>query len=203
MSAGFYIKINDTDLKNVEKMLGNVQGAVPRVISRAINDTLAGVKTDASAEIRQVITLKKAAVDKTFRTVKANVTTLSGLFESKGSPVPLIDYGARQTTKGVSVQVKRGNPRSLIEGAFIATMKSGHKGVFWRQWHTAARKPVNRNVPYGKLPKRYRLPIAQRFGPRVPDILENQPVMTAVLTKAGDRMHKNIDRELNYELSKL
>ena len=77
MSAGFYIKINDTDLKNVEKMLGNVQGAVPRVISRAINDTLAGVKTDASAEIRQVITLKKAAVDKTFRTVKANVTTLS------------------------------------------------------------------------------------------------------------------------------
>jgi hypothetical protein len=203
MSAGFYIKINDTDLKNVEKMLGNVQGAVPRVISRAINDTLAGVKTDASAEIRQVITLKKAAVDKTFRTVKSNVTTLSGLFESKGSPVPLIDYGARQTTKGVSVQVKRGNPRSQIEGAFIATMKSGHKGVFWRQWHTAARKPVNRNVPYGKLPKRYRLPIAQRFGPRVPDILENQPVMNAVLTKAGDRMHKNIDRELNYELSKL
>jgi hypothetical protein len=37
----------------------------------------------------------------------------------------------------------------------------------------------------------------------VPDILENQPVMSVVLTKAGDRMHKNIERELNYELSKL
>lgn len=197
------IKINPEDLKKVERMLGDIQGMVPKVISRSINDTLSGVKTDASSEIRTVITLKKSTVDATFRTVKANTTHLSGLFESKGSPVPLIEYGARATKTGVSVQVKKGNPRSLIKGAFIATMKSGHTGVFWRQWHQAVSKPTNKKIPYGKLPKRYRLPIAQRYGPRVPDILENQPVMSVVLTKAGDRMHKNIERELNYELSKL
>jgi hypothetical protein len=34
-------------------------------------------------------------------------------------------------------------------------------------------------------------------------ILSNEPVMTAVLKKADDRMHTNIDRQINYELSKL
>lgn len=197
------IRINADDMARVKKSLAGIPGAADRVCMRAINDGLAGMKTDASTEIRSVIVLSKSAVDATFKTVKASVTSLSGVFASTGSPVPLIEYGARQTTKGVSVQVKRGNPRSVVVGAFIATMKSGHKGVFWREWHQAIRKPVNRNIPYGKLPKKYRLPISQRYGPRVPDILSNEPVMTAVLKKADDRMHTNIDRQINYELSKL
>lgn len=197
------IRINADDMARVKKSLAGIPGAVERVCMRSINDGLAGMKTDASTEIRSVIVLSKSAVDATFKTVKASVTSLSGVFASTGSPVPLIEYGARQTTKGVSVQVKRGNPRSVVVGAFIATMKSGHKGVFWREWHQAIRKPVNRNIPYGKLPKKYRLPISQRYGPRVPDILSNEPVMTAVLKKADDRMHTNIDRQINYELSKL
>lgn len=203
MSAEFYIKINAEDRRKVEQMVGNIGGLAPKIISRAINDTLAGVKTDASAEIRSIITLKKATVDSTFKITKSNPATLSGRFESKGSPVPLIEYGARQTKPGVSVQVKRGNPRSVVAGTFIATMKSGHKGVFWRVWHEGAKKPVNKRIAYGKLPKQYRLPIEQRFGPRVPDILSNEPVMNAVLNMADDRMHKNIDRELDFELSKL
>jgi hypothetical protein len=163
------IKINAEDMAKVKKMLAGIPGAADRVCMRAINDGLAGMKTDASTEIRAEINLTKSVVDATFKTVKASVTSLSGVFTSTGKPVPLIEYGARQTTKGVSVQVKRSNPRSVVVGAFIATMKSGHKGVFWREWHQAIRKPVNRNIPYGKLPKQYRLPIAQRFGPRVPD----------------------------------
>lgn len=197
------IKINAEDMAKVKKALAGIPDAADRVCMRAINDGLAGMKTDASTEIRAEINLTKSVVDATFKTVKASVTSLSGVFTSTGKPVPLIEYGARQTTKGVSVQVKRSNPRSVVVGAFIATMKSGHKGVFWREWHQAIRKPVNRNIPYGKLPKQYRLPIAQRFGPRVPDILSNEPVMTAVLKKADDRMHTNIDRQINYELSKL
>ena len=201
--SDYFIRINADDMKKVEASLRGLPDTVAKVASRAINDTLAGVKTDASAEIRAIVTLKKSAVDATFKVSKASVTNLSGLFRSTGSPVPLIEYGARQVKAGVSVQVKRGTPRSTVIGAFIARMKSGHKGVFWREWHQAIRKPMNRNIPYGKLPKKYRLPIAQRYGPRVPDILSNEPVMDSVMKKAEERMHKNIDRELNYELSKL
>jgi glycosyltransferase involved in cell wall biosynthesis len=50
---------------------------------------------------------------------------------------------------------------------------------------------------------KYRLPIKQLFGSRIPDILGDDPVMAAVLSKADDRIHKAVEKELNYELSKL
>jgi len=195
------IKFNEADVAHVKSMLRGIDDVVPKVLSRAINDTLAGVKTDASAEIRSIITAKKSAVDGTFRTVKATVTQLSGLVSSSGPPLPLIEFSARQTKAGVSVQVKKKNPRSVIKGAFIQTLKSGHKGVFWREWH-GAKGPVKK-IAYGKLPKKYRLPMKQLFGSRIPDILGDDPVMNAVLAKADDRIHKAVDKELNYELSKL
>lgn len=195
------IKFNETDVANVKAMLRGLDDVVPKVLSRAINDTLAGLKTDASTEIRAIITASKSAVDGTFKTVKATVTQLSGLIQSSGTPLPLIDFSANQTKAGVSVQVKKKNPRSVLKGAFIQTMKSGHKGVFWREYH-GAKGPVKK-ISYGKLPIKYHLPIKQLFGPRIPDILGDDPVMNVVLAKADDRMHKYMDKELNYELSKL
>jgi len=204
------IKFNEADVANVKRMLRGLDDVVPKVLSRAINDTLAGVKTDASTEIRSIITAKKSAVDATFRTVKATIAHLSGLVSSSGPPLPLIKFSANQTKAGVSVQVKRKNPRSVLKGAFIATVRSsnqaesgssGHKGVFWREYH-GAKVPVKK-IAYGKLPRKYRLPMKQLFGPRIPDILGDDPVMTAVLSKADDRIHKAVEKELNYELSKL
>ena len=195
------LKLNDTDVAHVKTMLRGIEDVVPKVLSRAINDTLAGVKTDASAEIRTIITAKKSAVDATFKTLKATVTFLSGMVQNSGAPLPLIDFSANQTKAGVSVQVKKKNPRAVLKGAFIQTMKSGHKGVFWREYR-GAKGPVKK-IAYGKLPKKYRLPMKQLFGPRIPDILGDDPVMNVVLAKADDRMHKYMEKELNYELSKL
>jgi hypothetical protein len=205
------IQINQADLDRVKTMLRGIDNVAPKVLSRAINDTLAGVKTDASTEIRNIITAKKSAVDGTFRTVKATVTQFSGLFESKGKPLPLIDFSARQTKAGVSVQVKKKNPRTVLTGAFIAAVRTkeqaaagstGHQGVFWRVYRGGVKGPVKK-IAYGRLPRKYRLPIKQLFGPRIPDILGDEPVMAVVLKKADDRLHKNMDKELNYELSKL
>jgi hypothetical protein len=48
----------------------------------------------------------------------------------------------------------------------------------------------------------YRLKIEERFGPRIPDIMSNEPVMKTILDKAGDRLHSNLEHETDYELSK-
>ena len=47
----------------------------------------------------------------------------------RGGRTPLIAFSARQTRQGVRVRIKQSK---LIKGAFIQTMPSGHKGVFWR-----------------------------------------------------------------------
>lgn len=221
MSQGFTIKMNETDRLNVEKMLSGLKGMGNRVTMRAVNKTLSGVRTDASAAIRVEVTAKKAAVDDTFKISKASEANLSAYIASTGKPLALIDYSSRQTNKGVSVQVRKDRTRKVIPGTFIASMKSGHKGVFWRRWHetSGSRKinktdraimrsgyvwsaNLNRYVSMAWLPKKYRLPIEERYGPRVPDIMSNDPVMKSILAKADVRLHTNLLHETEYELSK-
>jgi len=201
--GAFSIKIDESDLQRVTDMLGGIKGLPERVTVRALNKTLTGVKTDSSAEIRTVVTAKKAAVDETFKIQKASTGNMTASISSTGKPLALIDYSSWQTKKGVSVQVRKDHTRKIVPGAFIATMKSGHEGVFWREWHGGTKKPVDQKMVYGKLPKKYRLPMKERYGPRVPDIMSNDPVMKNILSKAGDRLHSNLVHETDYEFSKL
>ena len=201
--GAFLIKIDESDLQRVTDMLGGIKGLSERVTVRALNKTLTGVKTDASAEIRTVVTAKKAAVDETFKIQKASTGNMTAMISSTGKPLALIDYSARQTQKGVSVQVRKDRSRKIVQSAFITTMKSGHNGVFWREWHGGTKKPVNPKMVYSKLPRQYRLKIKELYGPRVPDIMSNEPVMKNILAKAGGRLHSNLVHETDYEFSKL
>jgi hypothetical protein len=200
ITPAFTIKMDEADLAKVLTMCEGLKNAAGKVTVRALNKTLAGVKTDASSAIRAEITASKSAVDGTFKTEKATTTRVRAAIASTGKPLPLIEYSAKQTKKGVSVQVKRARPRKVIAGAFIADLKSGHKGAFWREWH-GQKKQAKQNLPYGKLPRKYRLPIKQLYGPRVPDIMSNDPVMKIILAQADERLHKNLMHELEYELS--
>ncbi len=40
-----------------------------------------------------------------------------------------------------------------------------------------AKKTKNSKIRYAALPEKYRLPMSERFGPRVPDVLSNPQVM--------------------------
>jgi len=198
------IFIHPADRAKIQDMFSGMKTIGEKVLSRSLNKTLTGVRTDASTEIRKVLNAKQAAVNETFSLNKATTKKMTASIVSTGKPLGLIDFvGTTQKLKGVSVLVTKGGKRKIIPGTFIATMKSGHKGVFWRDWH-GMKKPKNARIKYGALPRQYRLPISERFAPRVPDYLGDKgPIMERVLTKAGDRLHTNIESELNYELSKL
>jgi len=217
----FNIKINEADLMKVKNIFSDIgKNLAARVTMRALNKTLSGVKTDSSSAIRDIITAKKSAVDETFKISRATEQNSSAWIASTGRPIALIDYSARETKKGVSVQVRKDRARKVVPGAFIATMKSGHKGVYWRKWHGTKSGKMRKNdsainrsgyvwsakmkrfISIAWLAKQYRLPIMERFGPRIPDIMENEPVMKGILSSAGDRLHKNLMHEMDYELSK-
>lgn len=203
--AGFGVTIDPADLREVELMLAGIQGSYEKVVVSSINTTLTGVKTDTKAEIRKDVTVKAAAIAKTIKVVRASKNKVSGALRSKGGFVPLINYTHSQTKKGVTVQVAKSGKRTLFLGAFIATMKSGHKGIFSREkppWktHRSNKLPWKRfgftNRSYG------RLPINQQFGPRIPGIMGKDSVMEPILKKAGDRIHKELGRRMNFELNK-
>ncbi len=215
------VNISETDRVKVMNLLSGVKNGPQRVFVRSLNKTLTGVRTDASAQIRTELNATKKAVDATFKIQKATAGNMTAAISSTGKPLPLSEFtGTRQTKTGVSVLIKKGRKRETIPGTFIAKMKNGREGVFWRTWHGEKRKrgsmekAINRQgyawssrsqrfIPMAALPKRYRLPITQRFSSSIPDVFGNEPIMKEVLAKANERLHTNLEHELRYELEKL
>lgn len=198
------VEIDQSDLYSVETLLYGLTDAVPKMTQMAVNRTLTGVRTDATNEVAKVITPTKTVIRKAISVKKMTAADKSAYVRCAGKRLPLIDFRARQTKKGVTVKVLKNKPRrSLIKHAFIATMKSGHKGVFWREDWGGPRKRVVPWRAYSALPKKYRLPISQRFSLAVPEVLGHPPTIKAVLDLAGPRLKKNLEQVINYELSKL
>lgn len=202
--SGFDIKLDQASWTRAQIMLSGVRNGARKVIMRSVNKTLTGVRTDTVNEIRKDVNITATAIRKTIRIEKASLSRLSARVTSKQKyGTGLVNFGARQTTKGVSVQVLRRKGRSLIRHAFIASPKGGRQ-VFWRKGkqHVGIR-PFQKNFPYGKLPRRYRLPIEKLWGPAVPDLMKHVKTFDAIERKAGVRLDKNFNHELDYLLSKL
>ncbi|MFO0386350.1 MAG: phage tail protein [Flavobacteriales bacterium] len=168
--------------------------AVRTGIARAINHTLGKTKTASSREIRSVYRIKAKDITKSMRITRAYVQRQFGELVASGQPLSAMAFGARQTKKGVSINVK--GQRKLIRGAFLATMKSGKQGVFARG-------------RYGKdgfefRTKRIRkkgndLPIEELKTIAVPQALAHN----AVLNNLGKKMEADYPGRLQHELKYL
>lgn len=201
------IKIDTKDLMRAQLMFANVRSATPQVAMRAINKTLTGMRTDAVREIREDVTPKAKTIRKAISLDRPRKTTMTGYFIIRGSPLSLMHYKARQTKKGVTVHVKKKNPRKLLPHAFIAGGRGGAgKHVFQRYYVNPNKYPVKPFRPgfaYGALPKEYRLPVERLTGPSIPAIMAREPVMQAIEQKAHIRLKKNFEHEMSWKLSKL
>jgi hypothetical protein len=154
---------------------------------RALNKVAAQAKVAASKEIRaagynmkarvikQKITIVRAATGKPYVTIRVY-----------GSSIPLIHFGARKTNSGVSVSVKYG--RKLIKGAFIATMPSGHQGVFVRTGNL--HKKINGQW--------HGLPIKELFGPSVPVAFSNNIVQQALNKLIREKFPAILEHEIKF-----
>ncbi|OGP61899.1 MAG: hypothetical protein A2V65_01270 [Deltaproteobacteria bacterium RBG_13_49_15] len=200
MSA-FKIEFDQNQLKDVERAIAGAGGSPPKVVSRAVNKTMTGIRTDATTEIGAILNLKKSRIRDDFKIKKMSMQTMTGNISSTGKPVGLINFGAKKVSKGVSVQVKKTKPRSTLYHAFITTAK-GAENVFSRAYR-GARATVRPGFAYGRLPRLYRFPIERLTGPRIQDIYDDPAVMGAVLKKADTRLKTNLSHEMDYELSKL
>lgn len=160
--------------------------AIGRAVAKAGSTALRDMRSEATKRIRQRKRLKAGIVGKSFRLRRPKGTSIDGLefgLDVSGKPVSLLAYPHRRTKRGVSVEVNRGK-RTNIRGAFIATMKSGHDGIFVRR---------------GKR----RLPIRELFGSRPVDALLHKGEAEGVQERGASSMRAAFDRLLPLELEKL
>jgi hypothetical protein len=179
MASGTLITFNT---KDVQANIGSIPKKIliPATV-RALNKVAANVRTASGRAIRQRRSLNASVVNKAMAITRATRSTLRSSLRVTGRPIPLKDYKARQTRRGVTVSVTTGT-RKLVKSAFIVETLSGH--VFSRT---------------GK----GRLPIEKLVGPSLPSTFLQESVKLAWLTVAKDAMVKRNAEELRFELSKL
>lgn len=164
---------------------GPFKSATVRALKKAGATALRDMRSEARKRITSRKRIKGKYVSRAITLARAKGSDIPGLewaVNLSGAPVPLIAYPARQTRKGVSVEVNRGK-RTLIPGAFIATMRSGHVGVFRRR---------------GKS----RLPIKELLGSRPVDALLHEGESEAVAERGAASFGSAFVRLLPLEIGK-
>lgn len=159
-----------------------------QAIVRALNNTAGSAKIAASRDIRAAgynITAKvvKQALD----VRRATAADLQAIVTATGKAMPRIAFGARQTAAGVSYSIKGG--RKIKKGAFIALMKSGHKGVFVRKGDTQIGKR-------GKAILSRKL--VELWGPSIPTVLMNTVVRKRLEDALRERFPKELERQIRF-----
>jgi hypothetical protein len=159
--------------------------ALFRALKRAGSEAAKAMRAEASRHIRERKRFKVKDVNRGLPLLTPRGNTIESLvwtMRASGKPVPLATFPARQTRKGVSVEVNRGQ-RKLVKSAFLATMKSGHTGVFVRQ---------------GKA----RLPIRELYTSKISDVLQDTGAAESALGAAQRRFSSAFGYFLEREMKR-
>jgi len=200
------VVIDKAGMAEVERTLSILKLGSAEAIRFATNDVMAGIKTEASRLVREQVTLQAKIVSQHFIINKMFPSNMTADITCTGKPVPLIHYAAKQTIKGVTLKVEKDGTRKRLDHAFIATMKSGHTGVFWREDRrrgSGKLKPGKQiKIPSPKkrsgeqiLNKEhnFQLGIRELYGPRVPDVFDDPDVMNPTLQHADERFSDRLE----------
>jgi len=207
------IEFDPQDLADVKKLFNSSDLLYNKVAHRAIKKVTAGIKTDADAEIRNIYNLKKSKVSSGIYTKTGTMdkplmsVTVGKHGDDSSKPISLINFGARQTQKGVSTQVLKSGGRKLTPHLFIADGKNANRHVFVRQYRWKDKGPYKSNskrLPYAKFPAKFRGPILKRTGPRLADAFTGRPdVYQRIKDKAVVRIKKEVEYQMDIALASL
>lgn len=194
MAGRFDIRISH-DARDLLRRLDEAgRQKFPRAAAAALNKVAATVRTVAKRDIARQTGLRSGVVLAGLAIERAGPDRLLAAVVATGRPVPLIGFAARQTRAGVTAHAWGG--RKLYPGAFIATMPTGHVGVFRR---LGDRRGAPRPAKGGKTPGRIirpELPIKQLWGPSIPGGLRDAAVQAALRATVAERLPLELTRAL-------
>lgn len=177
------LKVDPRQLAAVTSLLERLPRALPRVMQTSINSTLTTLRSRTVRAIARRAAIKQKVVRGDTIVLRATRRQWAGAIRLLGRRIPIRDLSARQTKKGVTFRGPGGR-RKLIPGAFVATMRSGHTGVFARKG-------------------RARLPIRELRGPSLAGIWEREEgLVNSILAYGQGILHDRIDQKVRWQLEK-
>jgi hypothetical protein len=174
------------DLKEIQALSAQkLSPAIVRALRKAGSTALRDMRAELSKRVRERKRIKAGTIRRALRVRRARGSRIEDMewaIDVAGDAVRVTEYPHRQTKRGVSVEINRGQ-RSLIRGGFVATMPSGHKGVFVR-------------------PGRQRLPIDEQFASRVVDAISHEGEIAGIHRRGQETFQRVFRGVLPMEIAK-
>jgi len=194
---GAFIEVRGTEAL-VRRFL-ELGADAPKAMMRAVNRTLATVKTHTVRALAQEVGLRNRDVELSIAITRATARILIGVLRVTGRRLPIGAFAPRQTRIGVSYRLPKG--RGLIPSGFIATMKSGHRGVFRRAEAAGplrVRRSGARRPPAAGILMVPRLPIIEQFGPSLPHAFVSAGISAQMERLATAELEKHGHHEIDW-----
>lgn len=214
-------KIEADGIEEIRARLGDLQYKAPSVLARAINRTTTNIKKNMAEQAASRYRVKNTDVKATIDMSNATGSKPEGRVISKGAVIALSKFKVtpnrpvtyprgKPSPRVYAASVKKGGVLRKLDGdpkAFIAVMKSGHKGVYERtgKWETTNDRAKTRTREYNRKGKqkahsRHNEIIRQRYGPSVPQMIQNKESMAHIQEEARSTLQKRIDAEIAHIL---
>lgn len=176
-------------------MIAKIRRKAPVAQARALNRSIASANVAMVRAVAADLGVKQGAVKDRVRTELATPERLRARIYANAKRLPLIEFGAKgpepSRGRGRGVTVKSAGGRKTIPNAFIAKMKSGHRGVFQRVDGSSGRR--------GPAPHRSQLPIRELFGPSIWQVFKKLEYIG--IERGREQLIKNLQSEFRFVLS--
>lgn len=162
---------------------------VSQATPRALNSTATTVRAEAARRVGKTYNIKVGAAKGQMNIIRAQRGRLVAKVVVSGRPIPLIEFDVRPTgphsggVGGRSVSVRVKGQRKSLRNAFVATMRSGHRGIFARLTHGKGSG---------------RLPIKELFSLSLPVAFTQKSIMDALLQVAAERFQETLRQEMRF-----
>lgn len=212
----------------MRERLGSLGHKAPSAMADAINRTTADIKKTMAREAEKRYNITSGKVKKTITISKATRSEPQGAAISKASPIALSKFKVSPNRKVTYTSKGRPSPKaykaSVLKGpatkplntdpkAFIAVMKSGHKGVFRRtgrweaaegnaSWSRRTRQHhyIKSGISGKNLRSKHNEIIEELYGPAVPWMIGKS--MKFIQEEAKSTLQKRMEAEIENILRK-
>jgi hypothetical protein len=183
--AAVNVNLNTNDWK---RAITALRTKAPARIVRALNRSTTSMQTVMARDVSKDLGIKVGDAKKAMTIRNATDRTLRAELRASGARLPLIAFGAKgpepSRGKGRGVTAKMQGGRNRYPHAFIATTRSGHRGVFQRASGSGPR-----------------LPIAQLHGPSIPHVFHKHA--DTGLERGEEALITNLQHEFDYLLKSI
>lgn len=189
-------------VKGIDKLYDISHAKLQGIVSRSMNRAIDSGRTEGSKKLREIYNIKARDVKDSIRIFKAPSNSLKAEMKITGKPLPIKYFNPRQTAQGVVFKIKKGVQRRIRSG-FIATMASGHIGVFARGQYQGTsfsfRTIAQKNRKKDSTLKQNVYPdlnINEMQTISLPRSFSKEPVISAVMKRMGDVFNTRLQHEL-------